>query len=52
MRDSSDVARLLEQGSSVRRVAATNMNDQSSRYYTVDRGDYVRRGVYVEFWLS
>lgn len=34
VKDAADVARLLAQGSAVRRVAATNMNEQSSRSHS------------------
>lgn len=34
VRDSADIMRLIEQGNTVRRVAATNMNDQSSRSHS------------------
>eukprot|EP00602_Paraphysomonas_sp_CaronLab_P001022 CAMPEP_0185033720 /NCGR_PEP_ID=MMETSP1103-20130426/22960_1 /TAXON_ID=36769 /ORGANISM="Paraphysomonas bandaiensis, Strain Caron Lab Isolate" /LENGTH=699 /DNA_ID=CAMNT_0027570099 /DNA_START=449 /DNA_END=2548 /DNA_ORIENTATION=+ len=34
VKDSSDIMRLIEQGNTVRRVAATNMNDQSSRSHS------------------
>jgi hypothetical protein len=35
VRDSSDLMRLIYQGNAVRRVAATKMNDQSSRSHSV-----------------
>ena len=35
VRDTKDLLRLLYQGNAVRRVAATNMNDQSSRSHSV-----------------
>lgn len=35
VKDSSDILRLIEQGNAVRRVAATNMNEQSSRSHSV-----------------
>lgn len=34
VRDSADVLKLIEQGNTVRRVAATNMNEQSSRSHS------------------
>jgi len=34
VRDSADVQRLIDQGNTVRRVAATNMNEQSSRSHS------------------
>eukprot|EP01042_Synura_sphagnicola_P001966 gene1966-2328_t len=34
VRDAADVIRLIEQGNTVRRVAATNMNEQSSRSHS------------------
>ena len=35
MRDSTELMRLIYQGNAVRRVAATKMNDQSSRSHSV-----------------
>lgn len=35
VRDSADLLRLINQGNTVRRVASTNMNDQSSRSHSV-----------------
>eukprot|EP01038_Epipyxis_sp_PR26KG_P015951 gene15951-21644_t len=35
VRDSNDVMKLISQGNTVRRVASTNMNDQSSRSHSV-----------------
>ena len=34
MKDSNEIMKLIEQGNAIRRVAATNMNDQSSRSHS------------------
>ena len=34
MRDSQDLLRLIDQGNTVRKVAATNMNEESSRSHS------------------
>jgi hypothetical protein len=43
VRDGGDVLRLIEQGNAVRRVAATNMNEQSSRSHSLFTITIMRR---------